>query len=296
VTDVERDTTILVKTFERPDTLRRLTASIRRFYPRIPILVVDDSAEALDPPPEGVSRYLHLPQQVGLAEGRNIGLLEVDTEYVVVCDDDMVFGRKTDLRKMLATIEGTRFDLVACRWMDHDPWRSIRLGHKRFEGSVEIVDSRLVRGLGAARGRMDGLAVYDMVPNFFITRVDTLGESPWDADLNFMEHVEFFMTLKERGLLCTMLDDVVVYHYPELPRDYYEVRTKRAPYLELWAAKRGFHGDKIFVGRWFTRRDRLVHYVPSAAVYGARRTVRLVRSGSLPRRRRGSRTERAAGP
>jgi len=37
--DVERDVTVLVETFERPDCLRRLVAFIRS-----PIVVVDESA------------------------------------------------------------------------------------------------------------------------------------------------------------------------------------------------------------------------------------------------------------
>jgi len=293
VTDVERDATILVKTYERPDSLRRLVESVRGFYPRIPIVVIDDSRAALDPVPGGVTRYIHLPHDsVGLAGGRNVGLRHVETDYVVICDDDMVFGRKTDLRKLLATVEETRFDLVAARWMDHDPWRSIRLGHRRFEGTYELADGNLIRHLGIARGRMDGLPVYDVVPNFFIARVDALGEEPWDAELNFLEHVDFFMTLKDRGLTCTVCDDVVVYHYPALPTHYAGVRSNRWPYFELWSKKRGFR-EKIWIGRWYSRRDRLVHYVPSATAYALRKGLELVRSRSLPWRRRGSHASRA---
>src|SRR5687767_3502717 len=37
------DVTAVVKTFERPRLLRRLLLSIRRMYPRLAIIVVDDS-------------------------------------------------------------------------------------------------------------------------------------------------------------------------------------------------------------------------------------------------------------
>ena len=40
MSDVEREVTVVVKTFQRPDALRRLVASIRRYYPAIRILVV----------------------------------------------------------------------------------------------------------------------------------------------------------------------------------------------------------------------------------------------------------------
>ena len=39
--DVERDITVVVKTFERPDALGRLLSSIRERYTRIPIVVAD---------------------------------------------------------------------------------------------------------------------------------------------------------------------------------------------------------------------------------------------------------------
>src|SRR5205823_5665748 len=57
----EREVTVVVKTFQRPEALRRLVASIRRFYPDIGLFVVDDSEEPLEPVPPGITRYWHLP-------------------------------------------------------------------------------------------------------------------------------------------------------------------------------------------------------------------------------------------
>ena len=36
---LERDLTVVVKTFERPEAVRRLVGSIRRFYPDVPVVV-----------------------------------------------------------------------------------------------------------------------------------------------------------------------------------------------------------------------------------------------------------------
>ena len=133
--NVERDVTIAVKTFQRPEALLRLVESIRRFYPEIAVHVVDDSEQPLDAVPEGITRYRHLPfNSLGVSAGRNFGLRHVETEYVLVCDDDMVFGRRTDLGAMLRALTSTRFDLVSCMWMDHEPWRSIRRGLRRVRG------------------------------------------------------------------------------------------------------------------------------------------------------------------
>ena len=273
--DVERDVTVLVKTFERPDCLERLVSSVRRFYPRIPVLVVDDSAEPLDPVPAGITRYVHFPyDSLGLSEGRNLGLKQVETPYVLLTDDDLVFGRRTDLQKMLRTLQTTTFDLVSCRWMDHDPWRSVRRGIRRMEGTADIVDGVFVRRLGYPSAWVDGLPAYDVVQNFFVASVERLGEDPWDRRLRLMEQNEFFLSLKERGLLCTSLPDVLVYHYPQLPPAYYPRRMTIQPYIELWCRERGVE-RRVFEGRWYRRRDRLVHYYPGLARYALRRALRL---------------------
>jgi Glycosyl transferase family 2 len=284
--NVERDVTVLVKAFQRPDALRRLVASIRRVYPSIAVFVVDDSEEPLEPVPEGITRYWHLPfNSLGVSAGRNFGLRQVETEYVLVCDDDMVFGRKTDLGKMLHTLVTTRFDVVSCRWMDHEPWRSVRRGYRRYEGTLEIADGVLVHRLGATRGTIDGLPVFDIVHQFFVARTAALGPDPWDARLKVAgEHVDFFLSLAERGLLSTRLADVVVYHHPELSPAYQPFRANTGPDVALLKAKRGF-GRQVTAGRLFRRRDRIVYGLPSTVLATGRRAVRvarrLVREGRL---------------
>jgi GT2 family glycosyltransferase len=274
--NVERDATILVKTFQRPDALRRLVASIRRFYPDIPVYVVDDSEQPLEPVPEDITRYWHLPfDSLGVSAGRNFGLGRVETEYVVVCDDDMVFGRRTDLARMLRTLVTTRFDVVSCMWMDHEPWTSIRRGYRRYEGTLEIADGTLVHHLGATRGTVDGLPVFDIVHQFFVASAAVLGHAPWDPRLKVAgEHVDFFLTLRERGLLSTRLPDVVVYHHPELPPSYHAFRQNTRPDVELLKETRGLE-HLVTTGRLFRPTDRLLYRLPSTARFTGRRAVRV---------------------
>lgn len=284
-TEVERNCTIVVKTFERPTVLRRLVRSIRRFYPDIPLFVVDDSEEPLDPAPEGVTRYWRLPFNVGVSFGRNFGLKQVETEYVLFTDDDLVFETRTDLSKMLAALRSTPFDVVSCNWVDHEMHTGIRMGVRRFEGTLEIVDGAYVHRYQATRGTIDGLPVYDVLHNFFMAPTDRLGEDPWDARIKTEhEHGDLFLTLKERGLLFTRLPDVFVYHYPERPPRYVEFRGHAGPWWEIWSQKRGIERE-VFVGRQFRRGDRLLHYYPSKAAHIGRRVARvarrLVREGRL---------------
>jgi hypothetical protein len=286
--DVERDVTVLVKAFERPDCLRRLVSSIRRFYPHIAIYVVDDSREPLDPPPDGVTRYWHLPfNSAGLAGGRNFGLRHVETEYVLVSDDDMVFVRKTDLGKLLATLRTTTFDVVSCCWMDYDPWTGVRRGLRHWEGTLDVEGRVLVHRYGATRGTVDGLPVYDTVHNFFMAPVERLGPDPWNEQLKVQEHTEFSLSLKERGLLSTVHPDVVVDHRQEFTDQYDASRGDRSTYRDVWLELRGLDRREA-VGSMYTRRDRFVHELPSKAAWWTRRAGRAGRRLVRERRLRAS--------
>lgn len=273
-----KDVTVVVKTFQRPDSLRRLLASIRRFYPGIAVVVVDDSEAPLDPIPEGITSYRHFPfDSLGVSAGRNAGVREVETEYVLICDDDMVIGRKTDLGKMLRTVQTTRFDLVSCRWMDHEPWRSIRRGYRRYEGTLEIADGTLVHHYGATRGEIDGLPVFDIVHQFFVAPTDLLRANPWDDRFKVAgEHVAFFLALKEAGALCTRLPDVVVDHYPALPPVYQLHRANTAADVALLRTTRGFD-RQVTVGQLFRPSDKLVHELPGKVAANGKRAVRVAR-------------------
>ena len=149
--DVERDITVLVKTFERPEALKRLIASVRALYERVPIVVVDDSARAAATRfrrrsrRTSTSRTTHSARRAAAISASR----HVETPYVLVCDDDMVFERRTDLGRMLHALESTSFDVVSCVWLDFDPWKGICRGPRRFEGTLDVEDGVLVHRLGA---------------------------------------------------------------------------------------------------------------------------------------------------
>jgi glycosyltransferase involved in cell wall biosynthesis len=284
--NVEHDLTIVVKTFQRPESLLRLVASIRRRYPEVALHVVDDSEEPLDPVPDGITRYWHEPfNSLGVSAGRNFGLRRVETDYVLFCDDDMVFERRTDLSKMLHTVVSTPFDVVSCMWLDHEPWRSVRRGFRRYEGTLDVEGRTLVHRLGATRGTIDGLPVFDIVHQFFVASVERLGPDPWNPRMKVAgEHVDFFLGLKERGLLSTRLPDVVVHHYPQLPPGYFSFRADTDADVELLRETRGFDRE-VTVGRLFRPSDKLVHELPGTVAAGGKRaarvTRRLLREGRL---------------
>ena len=187
--------TALVKTFERPQILRRLVASIKRFYPELPIVVVDDSRDPTHLP--GVTTVT-MPYDSGIAAGRNVGLSHVTTPYVLVLDDDFIFNRHTNLGAALALMdEHARIDIMGGRVIDLPLCRPRRLPF----GDVFPTAARPVAPLGS---RIGGLLVVDKVPTFFVARRERLALVGWDPALKRMDHADFFT--RAIGVLTTVFN------------------------------------------------------------------------------------------
>jgi len=88
--------TAVIKTFERPHKLQRLLKSIKRTFPDLKIIVVDDSLHPIALKDENI-RLITLPFDSGVSAGRAAGLDKVKTPYVINIDDDFIFSRKTRL-------------------------------------------------------------------------------------------------------------------------------------------------------------------------------------------------------
>ena len=181
--------TALIKTFERPRRCAALIASIRRRYPALPIIVVDDSRQPQDYPG---CRMVRLPFDSGLSAGRNAGLAMVETDYVLMLDDDFLFDRRTALSGALAILEQHReIDLLAGIVVDlplfitHDT-----RGSRLFATGTE---AKIAQGT-----RIGPAEVRDKVPNFFLARTDAVRSVKWDPALKLLEHADFFTRARGR--------------------------------------------------------------------------------------------------
>ena len=190
-----RELTALVKTFERPRILRRLVASIKRLYPSLRIVVVDDSREPS--PIEGVET-ITMPYDSGISAGRNEGLRHVTTPYVLVLDDDFVFYRHTRLIPSLALMERhPQIDIMGGQCVDLPLYRARPLP----EGAIFPTSATPLAPLGSFVG---GLKVVDKVPTFYVARTERLALVPWDPELKRIDHADFFT--RALGVLITVFN------------------------------------------------------------------------------------------
>ncbi len=166
--------TMLVKTFMRPRTLYRLLTSVRRFYPALPIIVVDDSPDAQPIPGSNIETVI-LPYDSGLSVGRMEGLKQVETPYILLLDDDFVFYRHTRL--------GQALDL-----MQQHPTIDIMGGavvNLPFFTTADYQQATVYPTAAAPTyppgTHIGGLPTLDKVANFFFARTDRLRLVEWDA-------------------------------------------------------------------------------------------------------------------
>lgn len=174
-------TTILVKTFERPECLARLLRSIQTYYPATQILIADDSRK----PSAKTTRYITtyaMPYDSGLSAGRNLLVSKVTTPYMVLLDDDFIFTEATRLEVLQAHVK-TGYDLVAGVVKDT---RQI---------PFHIGDVIAINGQPTVKIRTaytGPLIDCSFVPNFFLAKTDAVRAIGWTDKLKLAEHVDFF--------------------------------------------------------------------------------------------------------
>jgi len=213
------DTTLAIKTFERPDCLARALASIRKVYPHIPILIADDSRspqESLSSM-DGVS-VLPMPFDSGMSAGRNHMVSACQTPFIVLMDDDFIFTEETDLGKLVQTLVDGPYDIAA--------------GHLRLEGGREqhyegfMVSRDKTLYLFRAEAKGDPIPC-EIVLNFFAARIDALRRCQWDEELKICEHEDYFWRAKGAGIRVAYTPGVWAWHQREKPGEYGKYRNLR---------------------------------------------------------------------
>jgi len=189
--------TAIIKTFERPDVLRRLVTSIQQRYPALRILVVDDSREPQ--PIEGINTII-MPYDSGISAGRNRALDNITTPYFLLLDDDFIFSRHQQLAPLIELMDQhPEIDILGGRCIDlplftQPPFHQAQLHDTRAKPKTPLGSTYPCE--------TETCTVVDKVQNYFIGRTDSIRKVKWNPDLKVQEHTEFFT--RARGQLTTV--------------------------------------------------------------------------------------------
>tara|TARA_Y100000310_G_scaffold261234_1_gene270513 strand:- start:840 stop:1580 length:741 start_codon:yes stop_codon:yes gene_type:complete len=235
-----QDVTFLIKTFERPQCLQALLASIATYHPTVAVLVCDDSS--LEGSHRTLNeqmmmgrahwRYCPTDYDVGLSAGRNILIEQCRTPYFVLFDDDFILFGESHVEYMVDYVRHDLFDICG------GALRHERRNPVHFEGFFKINGQTLHcwherRSLSPMR--------CDIVFNFLAGKTEVAQRVQWDDDLKMGEHYEFFIRCKEHGVRVGYCPATSAIHKPYRGHAYADARQRKShKYRDLFYQKRGF--------------------------------------------------------
>ncbi len=206
--------TAIVRTFDRPQAVRRLVKSVRKFYPQLRLLVADDSHEPQKL--QGID-VLRLPADSGLGACQNALLARVRTPYFLLLNDIAELHRGTEIEELLQLVIDDKLD-IAGGDVTRCNKRLVLFTQRRpspQHGLCEFAGSSLKIRPGT-RTRGEGYAWCDIVGNFFVARTSKVRNlGGWDAELHDDQREEFFVRAHRQGLRVGLAPDVNVWQWPE---------------------------------------------------------------------------------
>jgi len=238
------DVALVVTTFIRPEQLKTCITSIRKYYPRIKILVADNGR-----PDDSISVFLEnqnaehllLPFNSGLAMTRNRGLDRLEAyPYVVMLEDDMEFTQDSKLEKFKAVIEpNPEIGIVAGGLEIEDGVKNlfandIVINEDKNRYQVKAIDNPDWHVSGGVRW-----FYAEYVYNWHIMR--NAPDIRWDDDLKqCIEHFDFAVHMKiETDWKIAATPEVICKHFPVPETKEYTKYRRNYETWKMFFAKRG---------------------------------------------------------
>jgi glycosyltransferase involved in cell wall biosynthesis len=235
---------IVIPTFERPESICKCINSIRVFYPDIEVVVVNNGhyySQILTETKRLKIHLAELPFDSGVSMSRNAGIDILSTKYVVVCDDDFEFTERTKLETFHRILElDDCLGLIAGDVFGPESTgpRTSRLEVNEKDKYFCLVPISRPKWIHAGSAVKYHYA--DHVPQFFMMR--NKPELRWDPDLKCQyEHIEYSLRQKRLGKWkFGFTPDVSVFHNRVRPSSVYQMYRTRQDDWERFYRKTGF--------------------------------------------------------
>lgn len=247
VDDVNKEVTLLIKTFLRKDSVVNLVKSIRNFYQDINIVIVDDSSPPLEIKLDKNTKLYNLTFDSGVSYGRNFGITKIKTPYFVTLDDDFEFTEDTVLENFLHIIKTSPLDILAGLVYKG---KNLQSYHGNFYFDLDersIVCKKEFEDFGDYK-------VCQLVPQFFIAKTKAIQENGWDPQLKTAEHSAFFFDNREK-FKVGFTDSVSINHSQITNKEYSEFRKRGEYYFKFWLRKQKIRKFVSLLGETTTMID-----------------------------------------
>jgi glycosyltransferase involved in cell wall biosynthesis len=198
-----------ITTFDRPQCLKKLVASIREFYPEVPILIADNGKRG-KPIQDCNTIRGQLPFDVGPAACRNWLMRVAKTEYVLILDDDFVFQAETKIECLVEILDAFPHVGAVGGALD-DIVRNPQVTSAMDIDGLTIVNPKSPEKMLPSGVRYQ---YCDYVRLFVLLRKRIIETTPWDRTIKIGgEHFMFFYELLRKGVWrVTWTPDVIIRH------------------------------------------------------------------------------------
>jgi len=233
-----KNTTAVIISFLRVGYTKKCVSSLREMYPEIKIRVGENghySDEMADFCKKHNAEYVDLPFDSGVCVARNRLVEGVDTEYVMVGDDDFYYindeNSKPMVKEMVEFLEVMgNFDLIGGRIFENGTLRNYQGFFEKGDGFLRYHKLDLEKGFDVAKtrnGRMKYKEV-DLTFNYFVARTEKVKKVPWDEKIKVAyEHSSWFLDFKDAGNKVAFSPEPIVVHKPQIKERYPEYMSYR---------------------------------------------------------------------
>ena len=271
MSEIAQKLTIAIKTFERPELVIRAVSSLRKIHPTMPVIIADDSKEPISFEDDKYTESLHLPFDTGISFGRNRAIEKVKTPYYLLMDDDYYFKADCNLEGLIHVLETTDFDIVSMRVLNYRVEKGYCRGELHFAGTLVREGDEMVHYIGKNHGYHQGYPCFDIIHNCYVARTSRVSKIKFDEKIKIgKEHGDFFLEVKQNGILVTISKDSYIHHLQVKSPNYATFRDRGHLYTEYYFKKHGLKSEKT-LGTEYKMIDK-VRYFPQKVQYYIRKT------------------------
>lgn len=249
---------ILIKSFIRFDSLKRLIDGIIKYFPDVIVRIADDSIPDRDlnlkPHEQEILRkqlarrddlldfidgysnihFYSLPFDTGLSAGRNFLVKKVQLPYFVIMDDDFIITKRTDLDRLYRVVTSKDNIILVSGGVDYGR-HMMRIGEVTIGKDGQY--HKVLYGKNAPRIKLSDVECIPcrLAPNFFIANIELFKRYNlwWEPDIKtYCEHALFFLRIPD-SLEIYYTEECIVNHDNRGNRLYRRYRGRKEGMMNI---------------------------------------------------------------